>query len=403
MQLSTSRPPSPLDSLHEPIAEIIATQAIQASRAADILNKRFASVAELLPRHSRQLTDARRVHALRVACRRAEAEIKLFSTDDRQTGKLKKAAERFRAIRRSLGELRDHHVLVELVADRTALAPPSCRLAWAYAAGVLAGQAVHNRDDAFQQLAMTSQRKLRRSVKRSVDQLLDNDLLVTLALNKPVKRLRQAATLLAQDGSIDSLHGLRIAIKRARYTADFIAQHADQLCLSDAQRRSVRLFLELAEQNQKLLGELNDRTLLAGYLRTCIKHAAGRSQPTPESDDVGLQRSKKHGRGHDVAEADTDGSVEYDSIECATKEHPEERVSAAAGYTQAQTTADCQHAPQTTPDPGPALLASLDNALADTEAQTESLRLRIVASLVADAAANAAARALLESREGTTP
>lgn len=340
--------------------------------AADVISSSFKAVARRLPKNRHDLAEPDRVHALRVATRRAAATIRLLSpsetespTDAQSAAKterrFRKARGQLRAIRRSLGTLRDHHVLAELIADKAADAPPACRLGWTFALGVLVGSSNHLHREAFGRLRNLSIGQTRRAARRVSQQLLMLGETSTLSLEQAINQLRRSAEL-SPSPTLEELHRLRIAIKRARYAAEFVENHAAELGVMPNHASTLRGFVITATETQHRLGELNDRRLVVEHLRSCINAASGRTDDPEDHKHASTNPTK------------------YTS----THKHPPQPQNASTHLL------------------APAVLASLENALADTEASTESARLRIAATLDTQALIAAAEHALRYTNSANT-
>lgn len=332
--------------------------------AAEVISSSFKAVARRLPKNYHDLANPDTVHALRVATRRAGAALRLLTPsetespiDEQSAAKaervFRKARRQFSKIRRSLGPLRDHHVLAELIADKAADAPPACRLGWTFALGVLVGSSNHLHREAFGRLRKLSKDQTRRAARRVSQQLLAIDETSTLRLEQAINQLRSSAEL-SPSPTLEELHSLRIAVKRARYAAEFIENHATELGVTPEHAGTLRGFVITASETQHRLGELNDRRLVVEHLRSCIDAASGRN---------GEQDDHKHKSAN---------PTKYTT----THQHPPQQLNSP------------------TPPLAPAVLASLENALADIEASTESARLRIAATLDTQALIAAAEHAL---------
>jgi len=228
------------------------------------------------------------VHELRVASRRLQEALD-FLTPWLPQGPRRKLHRRARRIRRTLGELRNADVMVELAEDlmrrlsapqRAVLRPFLARLR-SEAAG-LRRRAIHRRGPPVPGVRKRIGRLLKDLPKSSAETLDDRgDEILS-------ERIRDVSTALkaARRDSATAMHRLRIAVKRYRYALEFL-ERAGRKELQDAIQETRNLQTEL--------GHLHDLDVLLEILR--------KERATPAIRSLGLrldserkdQLAKTHG------------------------------------------------------------------------------------------------------------
>ncbi|MCI0658276.1 MAG: CHAD domain-containing protein [Acidobacteria bacterium] len=200
------------------------------------------------------------VHELRVASRRLQEALD-FLAPYLPEGPRKKLHRRARRIRRSLGELRNADVMVELASDlmrrlspaeRTVLRPFLSRLQ-TEAAG-LRRRAIHRRAPPVPGVRKRIERLLKDLPNSSVKTL---DSRGDEFLSERIHELSNELDCARRDGPT-AMHRLRIAVKRYRYALEFL-ERAGRKELSGAIQETRRL--------QGELGHLHDLDVLLEILR----------------------------------------------------------------------------------------------------------------------------------------
>jgi CHAD domain-containing protein len=200
------------------------------------------------------------VHELRVASRRLQEALD-FLAPYLPEGPRKKLHRRARRIRRSLGELRNADVMVELASDlmrrlspaeRTVLRPFLSRLQ-TEAAG-LRRRAIHRRAPPVPGVRKRIERLLKDLPNSSVKTL---DSRGDEFLSERIHELSKEVEGARRDGPT-AMHRLRIAVKRYRYALEFL-ERAGRKELSGAIQETRRL--------QGELGLLHDLDVLLEILR----------------------------------------------------------------------------------------------------------------------------------------
>ncbi len=225
-----------------------------------ILNRKLGDVARLLPRAAAEKSGtpeaSKRVHALRVATRRAAAALDVFreTLNDKDR---RRVAKRLRAIRRAAGAARDLDVQLELLSTAARTASTSAKEAFKR----LIRETRASRRDANKPLtelaAKWPVKKLRKQWEgMAVRSRAGHDRTLEHAAHDAVRRaeerVEQAAA--ADLTLIENVHILRLKLKRLRY-----AMEAAQVCFGDAWKKRIQPQLVSA---QGVLGEINDAHVL---------------------------------------------------------------------------------------------------------------------------------------------
>jgi CHAD domain-containing protein len=212
-------------------------------------------------RRVRRFPEAERLHELRVAARRL-GEALLFMEPELPAKRARAVRGRSREIRRSVGTLRNVDVTIELVARLARDLPPVEKAAVVPIIQRLRAEASILRKSSMRKgkFSMMGIRKrigrLLAEVPRSGRTPLDARAEAFLA-----KRLAQFDKTLRKSGKGDpeSMHRVRIAVKRYRYTLEL---------LEKAGRPAPEGVLRKAKKVQKDLGRLRDLDVLIALLRT---------------------------------------------------------------------------------------------------------------------------------------
>ncbi len=235
--------------------------------------KRHADLAELLAKGSAALTDPEFIHDVRVASRRLGEVARLFTrTGDLLDKPAAKAVESsLRALRRSMGDLRDADVTVEHL-DKWRMPAPLKKLAHTLATDHKSRRASLEAA-AADQLASASLAGAMVILARALEQPPGNaaeveahlqDCLRTL-IKKRNKQLRAAFGKAARKQSPAALHDARIAVKKLRYLWE----------LAQSFTRGAGKKVRTLKQFQELLGDHHDAHVIEAQLAA---HAA-----TPEA------------------------------------------------------------------------------------------------------------------------
>jgi len=217
---------------------------------------------------------ARPVHELRVASRRLQEALE-FLAPYLPEGPRRKLYRRARRVRRSLGELRNADVMVELATDvmrrltaseRTVLRPFLSRLQ-AEAAG-LRRLAIHRRIVPVPGVRKRIGRLLKNLRDSSADSL---DSRGEEILSERIREL-QAALSNVGPGGPTAMHRLRITVKRYRYALEFLER---------AGRKELQASIRETRRLQGELGHLHDLDVLLEILR--------REKPTPATRRLALR------------------------------------------------------------------------------------------------------------------
>ncbi len=218
------------------------------------------------------------VHDLRVATRRLQESLEFFEPflPPRQRRRLDRRARR---IRRSLGEVRNADVVVELVRGLRRRAGARHEALLAATVARLAAEAAALRRPAAGRRGLPVA-GVRRRVRAFLRRLPRSMPAAPRGRAREViaSRLRNVRVALAGAamGRADAVHRLRITIKRYRYALEIVAAAG----LAD-----VRAPLERARSLQSALGELRDRDVLIELVRRGAGGPAGALLLRPLRDD----------------------------------------------------------------------------------------------------------------------
>ena len=208
----------------------------------------------------RRSAETERVHDLRVAARRL-GEVLCFMEPDLPAKRARAVRRRSRRIRRSLGALRNADVTAELVTKLARTLPPAEKAALHPLLARLRAEAAVLRRGAtrggrfpllgirkwIERLLATAPRFGRGSLDARAEAFLAE------RLARFEKTLRRSG-----NGDAESMHRIRIAMKRYRYTLEL---------LEKAGRGRPEKALGEAKRLQKALGRLHDLDVLLGLLR----------------------------------------------------------------------------------------------------------------------------------------
>lgn len=231
-----------------------------AAAAATILRLRLEPIAPLLAlAASRHEEDARCVHQLRVAIRRAEAAMRAFRPCFRPR-RWKRLRRRLKEIRRAAGDARETDVHIVMLSERLAGADDRDRAVLEYALRQTRrrrAEAQRAVDDAARR---HPQRKLLRTMRWLIDSAAAADeeqpVLRNLAVAQLALGLRQVEDAAAMDLSVfEHLHALRIRSKRLRYAMEIFAP-----CFGECFRSELYPEFSMLQDH---LGEINDAHELA--------------------------------------------------------------------------------------------------------------------------------------------
>ncbi|RMH27729.1 MAG: CHAD domain-containing protein [Planctomycetota bacterium] len=240
---------------------------------------RLSAVNGLIPHVLEHGADeARPVHRLRVATRRASAAVALVA--DRLPGKRVKAVTRaLRRLRRSAARVRAADVHAEMLLGRVAAADPR-----APALALAAGLTLAERAEAFDRLRRSIEDgagdDLAGAGRRLLDLMRDRPSLggefgpaARAAVTDQMGRARAAAREDLREP--DRLHGLRIELKRLRYTIEAVGAVADEI--------GARPLYALLIDAQDRFGAVNDAVELAHRLAGAHERLASGPAPAPPS------------------------------------------------------------------------------------------------------------------------
>ncbi|HEV8376026.1 MAG TPA: CHAD domain-containing protein [Candidatus Polarisedimenticolia bacterium] len=211
-------------------------------------------------RQVRKSPEAEKVHDLRVAAHRLGAVIR-FMEPKLPAKRARAVRRRSRRIRRVLGTLRNADVTADLVARLSRSLPPAEKAAIHPLLVRLRSEAAVLRRGAsrsgkfpvlgirkrIERLLASAPRRGQRSLDSRVDAILFE------RISKFERNLRKSA-----NGDAQSMHRVRIAVKRYRYTLELLER---------AGRPQPENALREAKQLQKVLGRLHDLDVLLGLLR----------------------------------------------------------------------------------------------------------------------------------------
>lgn len=248
---------------------------------------RLAAVAELLPLAAeRSRVEAKPVHRLRVATRRAAAAIRLFgpALPERRARPVRRALKK---LRRAAADARDADVALAAMRDLTesARSTPAHAEALALAFGMTACE----RDAAADRLSECCLKigpKLARRASRLIRAAQSRDTgdapfspLALRALDAQIARCRDAAA----DDLADPprLHALRIECKRMRYTIEAVGGVADEHSLGD-------LYYAALVDSQDRFGAVNDASELGARLDRLAERLSRSAVPPGDSLLAGL-------------------------------------------------------------------------------------------------------------------
>ena len=210
----------------------------------------------------RQVREPESLHQMRVALRRLRVALAMFKTY--REPHIVELGKRAAAISEKLGPARDLDVFLAAMIDEpksvdphgegfgllTARAEKARNEAWDQAADCVAGPgfALFLDDVALAAESFHPDGKSRKLLGKTAPKVLDR------ALERAKKRARQAK------GDPVAFHHLRIALKKLRYTSEFLAPLYDE--------KAVRRYLKQLKALQEQLGHLNDGV----HLRTTLSH-----------------------------------------------------------------------------------------------------------------------------------
>jgi CHAD domain-containing protein len=242
-----------------------------------VLSVRLRAVGEALPRAVQEADrDPEYVHQLRVATRRADAALRIFSPC--LPGKVqKKARRRLRRLRQAAGAARDWDVFLLGIAERRTKQPEKDQYGltflFGYAFGLRAaaqadlesaGAEEHQSFDAF--LEATT------AAVRPAPDLPSDAVLLRLARPLLTARLHELDWTAAGDlQDYAHLHQVRIAGKRLRYAMEVFAD-----CFSLSFREEL---YPRVEEMQEILGRANDSHVAEARLADLRRHLR-RTWPT---------------------------------------------------------------------------------------------------------------------------
>ena len=235
------------------------------------------------------------LHQLRVALRRLEVALKAFGEEFRQDW-LTDLRSRAKILSSRLGPARDLDVfLTELLdaaaeeGDREAFASLRTRMeelrgkAWKQASDCVTGTdfALFSEDVAsliHSRLPMARDRKLGRVARRLLDR----------QQRRAFKRGRKA-----RSGEEGDLHRLRIALKKLRYTAEFLAPLYS--------KKKVRRYVGKLRKLQEHLGALNDIAHVRTTMHMLMRDNDGRRAQPPERYAAGMVAGWYRARRPEIA------------------------------------------------------------------------------------------------------
>ncbi len=262
--------------------------------AAVVVAARLADVGRLLKRAGDGglgvKESEKAVHALRVSTRRATAALCVFDGVVEKSD-ARKAMKRLRRIRRAAGEVRDLDVQAALLAGAAKRFEGDARRALRE----LAGRARKQRREALAGVAKLAEKWPRGELREKTDRLVERlgeggggmfAVVARGAMEREVGRVREAS---GEDlREIDRLHELRLELKRLRYTMEIAGP-----CM-EKERRAEGL-AKLAGV-QRMLGEINDDTILVARLRA-VKGAAKaeRSALGAVVEEIARELAARHG------------------------------------------------------------------------------------------------------------
>lgn len=223
------------------------------------LGGRLRAVDELLPVAAEEGEhDARAVHRLRVATRRAAAAIRAFQ-DDLPKKRRKRTLGALKEIRAGASIARASDVDLGALGSIQESTSPDQLLALAFVMGVIATE----RDAAAKALAAHCAGDIRKRLRKASNRLVKSaadahhdDSFLSAAESAVDRQFAKAVDAAAPDlMDINSLHQLRIECKRLRYTLEAVGPCADELGL--------RAFYDVLVESQDQFGAVNDAHELA--------------------------------------------------------------------------------------------------------------------------------------------
>ena len=238
--------------------------------AALAVSARLKFVAACLPLAAYSADeDPEFVHQLRVGSRRAAAAISAFG-DCLPKRRIRKLRRGLKQIRRAAGAARDLDVLSSrFTQSQVSLSAGELEEVQRYLLERRSEAQLPILDCAKEHALKKMDRKLARLVRRIRWRGEDAEPTVRQAARQQMSdvatQFDQAAQVAAADGSMEALHGLRIAGKRLRYTIELFASVADDLL-----REHV---YPLVEELQERLGTINDQVAAERYFRRCAQSA----------------------------------------------------------------------------------------------------------------------------------
>jgi exopolyphosphatase/guanosine-5'-triphosphate,3'-diphosphate pyrophosphatase len=218
--------------------------------------------------------DARLVHSLRVAARRAEAALRLFRPWIGHAGGgadvLPSLSKRLRRLRRAAGAVRDCDIHIGVFQEVRGRSTDD----QVPVADYLIGRSREARKEGLAELIELAQHdhsrmaSWRRKVGRSITDPDSRQSTLTdvarRSLPDDVRNVRNAAA--ADLSQLPLLHALRLATKRLRYSLELIGPALGDLVMADVHPRLAEL--------QERLGEINDTDRVVGQLEAEIERLA---------------------------------------------------------------------------------------------------------------------------------
>ncbi len=241
----------------------VASEALASEVGPAVVASRLRDVCTAL-RKAEGADDARAVHRLRVATRRAGAALRAFAPvlDESLAKRLRR---RLRRLRRAAGRTRQCDVHARIIESAITDAAPDRKRAMKRLLDQIAEDRIEARRAMVAAAERDPPRRLRKEAKRVLALASQSTTTYADLARESVQR-QSRAVVDAAGADLESpanLHGLRIAIKRLRYTVEVFAPCLGESCVD-------RVYPALAEA-QEFLGAANDLHEMAAWVESVVE------------------------------------------------------------------------------------------------------------------------------------